>query len=195
MERWLRGTEILMGTVEGDFGTELPPYAHRPSQPSPENTKMIRYFQNCQDKQSVLDGMLNFVRPYFENCAVFAIQQNKLTWLMGEGSNLQGQSAMPPIALAGDTVVCRCIMERNPYNGPIPLGSDERKLFLSFLQEIPSGCLLYPTAIGDVTDCLIYAEGPKIDRADATERLEFIIGKGVLALRRMLIERLMIQHT
>lgn len=97
------------------------------------------------------------------------------------------------IPLEDVSLIRRCLETLSPYRGSVPVGEDDKRIMLGFLRELPDECWIYPAAIGDFADIIYYAERPIGDTGHATDHLEFVIGKTVLSLRRLLIEQLLLQ--
>ncbi len=191
-----------MGTIDVDTEgsvplreeEEVPEVQPASQEPAHDNYHIIDHFRSCQDKSRLLAGFLQFSTPCFGTVIVFSVQPKQMRYLVGHGTALQADHILQaPIPWMNGTLVRRIVMQRMPYQGPIPMDVEEKQMFAQFLQLLPSCCWLYPMAIGDVVDCLIYADSPKIAPRMATQRLEFVIGKMVLALRRLLVEHLLVQ--
>lgn len=158
-----------------------------------ENYHVIDYFLACQDRAAILAGFLRFAQPLFATVVVFSVQAKCIRYLNGHGENLHGPSMLTvPIAWMDGVLIRRIITQRMPYQGAIPVDIEEKQMLAQFLKDLPSTCWLYPVAIGDGVDCLIYADTPKMVPRMATQRLEFALGKMVLALRRLLVEHLLV---
>lgn len=160
-----------------------------------EATEIIAHFSASDSKSEILMGVLRFARKYCESVAVFSVHQQNITWLAGEGPNL-----LPPDAAAcvwplqQMRLFQRCIRSGAPYRGPVPVGADEDGLFAGFIQSVPQHCWIYPAAVGDHIDTLYYMDGPRVHPAQANQRIEYVIHKATLALRRLLIAQLLLQY-
>lgn len=191
-----------MGTIELDSSGESTlgePRQEGEAHGQPESTraqeryKIIDYFRSCQAKTELLAGFLKFVRPCFGTVVVFSVQPQGIKYLDGHGEGLKaGHSLKMPIAWMNGVLIRRTILQRMPYQGAIPIDIEEKQMFSQFLHTLPANCWLYPAAIGDGVDCLIYADTPKLAPHMATQRLEFVLGKMVLSLRRLLVEHLLV---
>ncbi len=158
-----------------------------------ERYQIIDYFRHSHDKSALLNGFLRFVSPCFGTIVVFSVQPRWMKFLTGRGVELKNRKLLEtPIGWMESPLVRRMILQRMPYQGPIPIDIEEKQVFAQFLQNFPAHCWLYPAAIGDAVDCLIYADTPTMAPRVATERLEFVIGKLVLAMRRLLVEHLLV---
>lgn len=174
---------------------KVSPPGRRPGSRSfPEADEIISFFSKQKNqKQEILEGFLHFAGRHFETAGIFAVQEDELIPLCGIGNNLKivGKGAKSAIDFTECSIARRTISKELPFCGPVPSSEVDNNFFLGFLHNIPEQCWLYPVAIGDVIDCLIYAERPKGMLGKSTKQLEFLIEKLVLSLRWMWMQQLM----
>ncbi|GEM_PF-5726198 len=186
------GPLVTIASIDDASPEASPSVNGRPAIENAELYAITDHFRQCREKECLLHGFRQFAGHYFETVAVFAVEARHMRLLTGDGPNLESltmPSALVP--LDGVSIIRRAIRSRMPYIGPIPAGKEERRLLRNFIRTVPDTCWIYPATIGDDVDCLIYAEAPRAMAHRCTERLEFITGKLILALRRLLIERLL----
>lgn len=152
--------------------------------------EIIRYFSEIQTKQAILEGVCHFAGPYFQSVAIFAVQGQEMVFMSGHGPNIrQPRIIGRPIPINRVTIFRRCAVNNMRYQGAMPVGEEEKAVFHQIVHEIPDEFWLYPGQVGETVDCLFYAEHPLQLRELATERLEFIISKAVLAMRMLYIRK------
>ncbi|MBI2343100.1 MAG: hypothetical protein HYV02_01995 [Deltaproteobacteria bacterium] len=161
------------------------------SEPSFHSVEIIDFFRDAHGKETLLDGCHRFLRRSFRTIIIFAVTPQGLRWLAGAGPNMK-----PPqkrvIPWRHSPLLRRVAHQRHPYVGPIPADPDERGILIHHLHARPERCWLYPAAVGEQVDCLIYADTPLFAPDLAARHLDFVTRRMILALRRSLIERLLL---
>lgn len=160
------------------------------------STQVIKFVRESISKERLVLGYLHFSQQLFQTVTLFAVHRFGTVQCLGaagpNASALVNSADIMPLEMP--TLLRRCLIGLSPYRGPIPHGHEDKRMFLQVLNELPDECWLYPAAIGDFPDTLFYAERPIGGATDAQDKLEFLIGKIILGLRRLVIEQLLVQN-
>lgn len=155
---------------------------------SDNTTEIIDYFSECRSKQDVVEALADFASRYFHCVTVYAVRRQVIEKVAAY-CDVDGPASAPSGRMR---LYQRCIANGRPYCGPIPVMDMSDPTLATLLAILPDRCWVHPMAIGEQVDCLLYAEMPKTDGAQCTERLAFLVQKALLALRRLLISRLLV---
>lgn len=166
---------------------ETRPILHRFIVPQYE---IVQYFSRVQSKSRVVDGFLRFGNHCFANLAIFSVFSRAIQFLKGTGDNIKRPPHLGAFSVDKNTIIRRAIVNKFPYKGPIPVGSDEKDIFSRFFNEHAEEVFIYPGSIqGEDTDTLFYADGFEEDRESSLATFEYVVEKAILSLKFLWVQR------
>lgn len=152
--------------------------------------QIVKYFSEVSSKTDVLKGFLEFGKKCFSNLAIFSVFQKSIQLLRGEGENIKEPHFMGTFGVDKNTIVRRAIVNKYPYKGPIPVGSDEKQVFRNYFNRFAEEVFLYPGSIRcEETDILFYCDTFQQDRESTLMTFEYVVEKTIQALRFLWIKK------
>lgn len=153
-------------------------------------SSLVADLQGINSKNEVIDVFLKYASECFCNVVVFTAFSHSIQLLKGCGANLRTPSYLGSINVDKNTIIRRVIVNKFPYRGSIPVGYDEKTIFMRFFKTFAEEVYLYPGAIGrENTDILFYADGYKDTRSSSILTFEYIVEKTILALRYLWVKK------
>jgi hypothetical protein len=152
--------------------------------------EIVQYFSDVGSKKEVIEGFLNFSGSCFANMAIFSIFSRSMQLLKGVGDNIKAPLYLGSLDIDKNSVVRRVVINKFPYRGNIPVGTEEKAVFSKFFNSFAEEIFLYPGSIvGEETDVLFYADAFQANRESAIATFEYIIEKTVLALKYLWVQK------